>query len=67
MQEAIEDRRGEHLVAEDRAPLRHELIRRNEQAAALVPTRHELKKEVSTAALERQVSSSSMMSSFGLL
>jgi hypothetical protein len=46
MQQAIEDRGGEHLVTEDSAPLRHELIGRDEQAAALIATGHELEKEV---------------------
>ena len=36
MQEAIEDGRGQDLVAEDGAPLRHDLIGGDEQAASLV-------------------------------
>ena len=55
VQEAIEDRRGEHLVAEDGAPLRDDLVGRDEQAAALVATGDELEEEMRAAPLERQV------------
>ena len=37
MEQAIEDRRGEHVVAEDGAPLGHDLVGRDQQAAAFIP------------------------------
>ena len=55
MQQAVEDRGRQDLVAEDGAPLRHELIGGDEQAAALVAARDELEEEMGAAALERQV------------
>src|SRR5262249_29275144 len=55
MQQAIEDRGGQDVIAKHGAPLCHELVGRNEQAAALVAARYELKKEMGAAALERQV------------
>src|SRR5262245_61862025 len=56
VQQPIEDRRGQDIVAEDGSPLRHELIRGDEQAGALVATRDQLEKEMRAAALKRQVS-----------
>ena len=55
VQEAVEDRCGEHLVAEDGPPLRHELVRRDDHRALLVPTCDELEEQVRAALLERQV------------
>ena len=49
MEQPVENRRGEDVVAEDGAPLRDELIGRDQQAGALVPTGDELKKEVGAA------------------
>jgi len=54
VQQSIENRRREHLVAEDATSLRHELIRGDEQAAALVAG-HELKEEMRAASLEREI------------
>src|SRR5579864_595665 len=55
MQQAIEDRGRQDVVAEDRAPLRHDLVGGDQQAAAFVPAGDELEKEMSAASLERQV------------
>ena len=55
VQEAVEDRRREHVVAEDGAPLRHDLVGRDEEAAALVAPRDELEEEMRGALLEGQV------------
>src|SRR5258705_10140501 len=55
MQEPVEDRGGQDLVAEDGAPLRHHLVGRNEQTAALVAARDELKEEMRAAAFEGQI------------
>ena len=56
MQEPIEDRRGEDIVAEDRAPLRDDLIGGDQQATALVAAGDELEKEMDGAAsFKRQV------------
>jgi hypothetical protein len=55
MQQPIEDRRGEHVIAEDRAPLGHELIGRDQEAAAFVPTGDELEKEMRAASFKREV------------
>ena len=55
MEQAIEDRGGEDVVAEDGAPLRHDLVGSDQQAAAFVPPGDELKKEMRAAALEWQV------------
>jgi hypothetical protein len=55
MEQPVENRRGEDVVAEDGAPLPDELIGRDQQAGALVPTGDELKKEVGTASFEGQV------------
>ena len=55
MQEPVEDCSGDHLVAEDLAPLRDHLIRREEHAAALVATRDELEEEIGAALFEWQV------------
>jgi hypothetical protein len=46
MQELIEDCRCEDLVAEDGAPLRDQLIGRDQQAAALVASGDELEEEM---------------------
>src|SRR5215470_5840773 len=55
MKQAVENRGGEDVVAEDGAPLRDELIGRDQQAGAFVTTRDELEKQVGAAPLERQV------------
>src|SRR5579864_2700956 len=55
MQQAIEDRGRQDVVAEDRAPLRHDLVGGDQQAAAFVPAGDELEKEMGAASLERQV------------
>jgi hypothetical protein len=55
MQQTIEDRRGEHVIAEDSAPLGHELIGRDQKAAALVPPRDELEEEMRAASFKREV------------
>jgi hypothetical protein len=44
MQQAVENGRGEDVIAEDGIPLGHKLISRDQQAAALVPPRDELEK-----------------------
>jgi hypothetical protein len=46
MEQAVKDRRGEDLVAEDGAPLGDDLIRRNQETAAFVPASDELANEV---------------------
>ena len=55
MQHAVEHGGGDHLVAEDVAPLRDGLIRGDEHAASLVAAAHELKEQVGGLFLERQV------------
>ena len=55
MEQAIENGRGQDLVAEDRAPLRDDLIRRNQQAAAFVAAGDELEEEMRAAPLKRQI------------
>ena len=56
MEQAVENRGRQDVVAEDGAPLRHDLIRGDQQTATLVPTRHKLEKEMGAAAFKRQVS-----------
>ena len=55
MQQPVEDRGGEDLVAEDGAPLRDDLVGGDQQAAAFVPAGDELEKEMGAAPLKRQV------------
>src|SRR5687767_2654922 len=55
MQQAIEDGGGQHVVAKDGAPLRHDLIGRDQHAAALVAACDQLEEEMGAASLERQV------------
>src|SRR5947207_13153945 len=55
MEQAIEDRGSEDVVAEDRAPLRDELVGGDEQAPAFVPAGDELEKEMRAVSFERQV------------
>jgi hypothetical protein len=55
MEQAIEDGRGEDVVAEDGAPLAHELICGDQQAGAFVATYDELKEEMRAASLEGQL------------
>lgn len=45
----------QHVVPEDTAPLRHQLIRRQQDAALLLAPGNELEEEVGTALLEGQV------------
>ena len=46
MEKSIEDRRSEHVVAEDLAPLSDELISSDEEAAFLVAPSNELEEEM---------------------
>ena len=55
MQQPVEDRRGEDVVAKDGAPLRDDLVRGDEQTAAFVPPGDELEKEMGAASFKRQV------------
>jgi len=55
MEQAIEDRGGEDVVAEDRTPLRDDLIGGDQQAAAFVPAGDELEKEMRAASFKGQV------------
>jgi hypothetical protein len=55
VQEPVEDRGGDHLVAEDLAPLRDHLVGREQHAAALVATRDELEEQIRAALLEGQI------------
>ena len=55
MQQAIEDRGGEDLVAEDGAPLRDDLVRGDQQAAAFVPAGDELEKEMGAAPFKGEI------------
>ncbi len=55
MEQAVEDRGGEDVVAEDRAPLRHDLVGGDQQAAAFVPAGDELEKEMRAASFKGQV------------
>jgi hypothetical protein len=50
VQRSVEDRSGKHLVAEDRPPLRHELIGGDERARALVASRDGLEEVASLRA-----------------
>ena len=55
MKQAIEDRGGKNIIAEDRPPLRHDLIGGDQQAAAFVPPGDELEEKMRAATLERQI------------
>jgi len=66
VQEPVEDRGSDGLVAEDAAPFGDLLIGREQDAPALVALGHELKEQIRRGALKRQVASSSMMRSLGL-
>lgn len=55
VQQPLQDGRREHVVAEDVAPLGHDLVRRDEHAPPLVPSRHKLEEEVRAPLLEGQV------------
>src|SRR4029453_16025276 len=55
MQQTIENGGREDLVPEDGAPLRHDLVRGDEQTPAFVPTRDQLEEQMRAAAFERQV------------
>jgi hypothetical protein len=55
MQKPVEDRGGEDLVAEDGAPLRHDLVRGEEQAAPFVPAGDELEKEMGAAPFKGEI------------
>jgi len=44
VEQPVEDRSGQAVVAEDGAPLRHDLVGGDEQAAAFVPPCDELEK-----------------------
>ena len=55
------------VVAEDRAPLRDDLVGGDQQAAAFVPAGDELKKEMGAASFKRQIAEPSIISSFGFV
>ena len=55
MEQAVENRGRQDVVAEDGAPLRHDLIGGDEQAAALVAAGDELEKEMGAPSFKRQV------------
>jgi hypothetical protein len=55
MQQPVENRGGQDLVAEDGAPLRHELIGGDQQAAAPIAAGDQLKEEVGAPPFKRQV------------
>ena len=55
MEQPVEDRGGEDLVAEDVAPLRHDLVGGDQDAAALVAAGDELEEEMRAPAFEGQV------------
>jgi hypothetical protein len=55
MEQAIEDRGGEDVVAADRAPLRDDLVGGDRQAAAFISVGGELEKEMGAASFKRQV------------
>jgi len=54
VQETIEDRRSEHLVAEQLGPLRGRLVRGDDRRAARVASVDDLKEAVGVLAVERQ-------------
>src|SRR5262245_51552778 len=54
MEQAVEDRGGEDLVAEDGAPVRDDLVRGDEQAAPFVAARDELEKEMGAPTFKGQ-------------
>jgi hypothetical protein len=53
VQDAIEDRRSEHVVAKDLAPKAEGLVAGDEQRAALVAAADELEDEIRAVAAER--------------
>ena len=55
MEQAVEDRGGEDVVTEDRAPLRDDLVGGDQQTAAFVPAGDELEKEMGAASFKRQI------------
>src|SRR3954463_14829700 len=55
MQDAIEDRGGDHAVAEDIAPCAKALIAGQNHRAALVATTDQLEEEIRSGAVDRQV------------
>lgn len=52
VQQAVEERRGDHGVAKDLALLAHRAVRGDQNAATLVAPRHELEEQVCGMALE---------------
>src|SRR4051812_6001461 len=56
MQDAVEDRRGEHVVSEDLAPEAEGLIAGDEQRSTLVAAADELEDEIGAVATEGQIS-----------
>jgi hypothetical protein len=52
MEQAVEDRRGDGLVAEDLSPLGNGLVGGEQDAAALVAFGDELKEQIRGGALE---------------
>src|SRR5918996_909469 len=55
MEEAVEDRRRHHRIAEHRPPLADRTVARDQHAAALVAPRDQLEEQVRGVGLERQV------------
>jgi len=55
MQQPIEDRRSEDVIAEDLAPLTDKLVGGDEQAALLVAASDELEEEMRRSLLEGQI------------
>ena len=53
VQETVEDSGRDRFVAEDLAPIRRWLIRREQNAASLVATRHELEEQIRARTFER--------------
>jgi hypothetical protein len=65
MERPIEDGGGENLVAKHGAPLRDDLVGRDQEAAT-VAARHELEKQMRAAPFERQVAQLVDVQEFGL-
>ena len=55
VQQPIQDRRGDDLVAEDLAPARQALIGGDQDRAPLVAARDELEEQVRAQTLQRQI------------
>src|SRR5947209_4270478 len=55
MEHAVEDRRGNHAVAEDVAPTAEALVASQDHRAALVAAADELEEEISAGAVDREI------------